>query len=148
MRVLIVEDDAFKSRQLMLFVESRIDGAVISTKVSYQGGLSEAVEANPDLIVLDMHLPNFDPVSFDGGYQNMLFAGRDILAELQRLGINTKVIVVTQFEQFGEGDDVTTLHALSERLQKDFPTLYRGTVYYHPAQEDWKSELGRLLEAL
>jgi CheY-like chemotaxis protein len=131
--------DEFKSSQLESFIGSSFPSASVVTKVSYQSGLCEAVENTPDIILLDMNLPNYDPDSSE--VETLLFAGREILQELNRLNICTMVVVVTQFEQFGEGADITTLEELSESLRKEFPGLYVGTVYYHPAQEDWKSAL-------
>ena len=139
MKVLIVEDDEFKSSLLVAFVGSAFRDATIVTKVSYQSGLCEAVEETPEVILLDMNLPNYDPDSSE--VETLLFAGRDILQELSRLRVRTKVIIVTQFEQFGEGVDITTLEELSESLREEFAGLYYGTVYYHPSQEDWKNTL-------
>lgn len=146
MRVLIVEDDEGKARQLEQFMTSTYTGADISTQVSYQSGLSSAVDSPPNLMLLDMNLPNYDPTPFDGGYKTLFFAGRDILRELKRLRITTRAIVVTQFEQFGEGEDITTLDELTTTLENDFPDLFCGTVYYHPSQEDWKRALKRLID--
>ncbi len=91
-----------------------------------------------------MNLPNYDP--HESEVESLLFAGRDILHELARLEIRTRIVVVTQFEQFGEGGDVTTLDELSQSLAQEFAGLYNGTIYYHPAQDDWKSGLGDLIE--
>jgi DNA-binding NarL/FixJ family response regulator len=147
-QVLIVEDDEFKSTQIASFLRSHYNDLTIITKVSYQSGLEEAVDRTPELILLDMNLPNFDPGAYDAGDQTMLFAGRDILKELMRLRVQTKVIVITQFEQFGVGEEVTTLRELSASLAADFPRNFCGTVYYHPAHEDWKSGLRVLIENL
>ncbi len=148
MEVLIIEDDDLKAKQLVKFVNEYFEEANLKICSSYQSGLSSAVKKYFDLILLDMNLPNYDTPVFDDGDQALLFAGKIILKELQRLDVNTQVIVVTQFEQFGEGDDITTLDELTESLEKEFSTSFRGTVYYHPAHEDWKITLLNIMQNL
>lgn len=148
MRILIVEDDEFKLSQLLSFVEAKCLHAAVLAKASYQSGLCAALDWSPDLILLDMNLPNYDTTPTDDGYRTLLFAGREILQELHRLKVRTSVIVVTQFEQFGEGDDVTTLTELSSSLKDQFADSFLGTVYYHPAQEDWKNSLLAIIRGI
>lgn len=146
MRLLIVEDDEFKLTQLEQFVATCFNGCEIISQRSFQSGLRSAIQDAPDVTILDMNLPNYDLSSRESGYMIRPFAGRDILRELRRRQSTSKVIVVTQFDKFGEGDDTTTLNEIRETLREEFPSIYRGTVYYHPAREDWKDELKELLK--
>jgi hypothetical protein len=63
------------------------------------------------------------------------------LREIQRRNLPSLVVIVTQFETFGEGEERLTLSQLSEELAKEFPRHYSGTIYYHPAQSDWRASL-------
>jgi DNA-binding NarL/FixJ family response regulator len=146
MKVLIIEDDDFKLKELAKFVEEHITGVHIELRRSYQSGLKAAVEISPELILLDMSLPNFDISRTEAGYGLLFFAGRDILLEIRRFKLSPEVIVVTQFEQFGEGDQLTTLEELRQQLASQFPKNYLATVYYHPAQDDWKNKLRELIQ--
>jgi DNA-binding NarL/FixJ family response regulator len=146
MKVLIVEDDEFKLTQLARFVALSLPDARIVERRSYQSGMKEALEGSPDVILLDMNLPNFDITATEGGYETLFFAGRDILLEIKRLLIPSLVIVVTQFDTFGEGPEATTLEELKQRLAEQFPQNYLETIYYHPAQEDWKTKLSDQLK--
>ncbi|QDT44618.1 hypothetical protein Pan241w_47310 [Gimesia alba] len=58
------------------------------------------------------------------------------------------VIIVTQYETFGDSDDKKTLEQLKAELKHDFPSVYRDAVYYHPAQSDWKTALTKVIEKL
>lgn len=145
MNILIIEDDEFKLGQVAAFVDEELRDAAVVKRQSFQSGLKEAIEGLPDLILLDMSLPIYDITTTEGGYSMHFFAGRDILREISRHRQHTDVIVVTQFEQFGEGKDRMTIVELKEQLANQFPNNYLATVYYHPAREDWKTQLKLLL---
>lgn len=141
MRILIVEDDLNKLHHLeqCLLVEYA-DAEIIQAR-SYQSGLKAALQTAPNFIVLDMTLPTYDVSTTESGGRPRPFAGREILSEVARKMKHGKVIVVTQFETFGEGIQKKTLVELDAELRGSFPELYIGAVYYHPAQSDWKMRL-------
>jgi CheY-like chemotaxis protein len=141
MTVLIIEDDPNKLRQISDHIRSLAPSATISERSSYQSGLREIVAEPPELILLDMSMPTYDISPTERGGRTRVYAGRDVLREMQRRGIGSKVIVVTQFESFGEGPTRKTLPELTAELRRGFPENYVTTVYYHPAQSDWKSQL-------
>jgi len=145
MTVLIVEDDENKALQLRDFVLLKVKGAELREARSYQSGLRAAIRSRPDLILLDMSMPTYDLSPSEPGGRPRAFAGRDILLELKRKKLPIKVIIVTQFERFGEGDETTTLDELKESLKRESIPNYVGSVYYHPARSDWREELTRLI---
>lgn len=145
MNILIVEDDLNKLNEVSDFLEKNITGCAITKAKSYQSGLKCITNTFFDFIVLDMTMPTFDASGNEMGGRPRPFAGRDILKEMKRKSIDIPVIIVTQFETFGEDDDKTTLHELNDNLSFEFPYLYKGSVYYHPAQSDWKIHLFDLI---
>ena len=80
-----------------------------------------------------------------GGGRKRLYAGRDVLHEVRRHKIQAKVIVVTQYETFGQGSQRRTLVELRQELGEEFAGTYLGTVYYYPSRSDWRTELSKLL---
>jgi hypothetical protein len=56
------------------------------------------------------------------------------------------VIVITQFESFGEPPDNKGLAELDAELKEKFPELYKGAIYYHASIFDWSKELTEALE--
>ena len=56
------------------------------------------------------------------------------------------VIVVTQFERFGEAEELITLDELRVNLAEHFPDSFRYAVFYQAANSEWKSELRRALQ--
>lgn len=149
MQILIVEDDPNKCRNILEFLhESRFSTQMeILEAHSYQSGLALAKARRPELVLLDMSLPTFDISSTETGGSLRTYGGKDILNELQRKGIPSRVIIVTQFDTFGEGVRRMTLKQLALGLARDFPINYAGVVYYDAARSDWKSSLDALIRA-
>jgi len=141
MNILIIEDDPNKLLQLTDCVRGLVVGADIVTTKSYQSGLREAVLRVPDVIVLDMSMPTYDVTPVERGGKIRPFAGREILHQLKRRSVHTRVVVVTQFERFGDGSDVMTLDALGTSLREEFADQYLGTVFYQPGHDEWREAL-------
>jgi len=97
------------------------------------------------MVLLDMQLPNFDIKPGEDGYKFRKLAGVDILNELTRKKKLCKVIVITQFETFGEGEFYINLSNLKHMLESRFSKLYINTVFYSPDNSLWQKELSFLL---
>ncbi len=141
MKVLLIEDDQNKSKQIIDFFQIEFKDSLIELRKSYQSGLKEILSTDYDYILLDMQLPNFDIKSGEDGYKFRKLAGVDILRELSRKKINCKVIVVTQFETFGENESYIELKDLKKIIEEQFGDLYIGTVFYSADMSIWQNEL-------
>ncbi len=149
MRVLIIEDDANKLAQLSGFVRDTYPDARVSEKRSYQSGLKEIMAGDPpDLLLLDMTLPTYDIGGSEPGGRTRAFAGREILAQMHRRAIRTNVIIVTQYEHFGDGHNMKTLAELRDEMLLSYTGLYRGTVFYQPSESGWRVELKTLWDGI
>jgi hypothetical protein len=93
------------------------------------------------LILLDMSLPTYEIRPGETGFDSPSFAGEEILEEMDRKGVRGAVVVVTQFETFGEGDTLTTLPELVERLAHRFPQIFKQAIFYSPGESTWTKEL-------
>jgi hypothetical protein len=145
MKILVVEDDSNKLQHLEQCLLAEHPRAEIIRARSYQSGLKASLSLTPNFTVLDMTLPTYDVSPTESGGRPRPFAGREILSEIARKVGYGKIIVVTQFETFGEGMQKKTLKELDTELREAFPKLYIGAVYYHPAQSDWKTILRKLV---
>ena len=148
MNILLVEDDQHKSSQIISFLSNVLNSPSIVLKKSYQSGLKEIVVNKFDLILLDMQLPNFDIKTGEDGYKFRKTAGMDILEEIQRKEISCKVIVVTQFETFGEGEFYIDLNDLKHILESQFKDIYVSTIFYSPQNTLWQTNLVNLINNL
>ena len=148
MKILIIEDDSNKSHQIIDFLKSTNSELEFSHKLSYQSGLRELLFGHYQLVLLDMSLPTYDISGHESGGRFRPFAGRELLYEITRKSKLTKVIVVTQFESFGEGDGTITNHELDEQLHKEFGGMYGGMVYYNASVATWKDTLSELIKSV
>ena len=149
MRILIIEDDENKRSQLLTFLEQDVPSAAVDTAGSLHSGLGKLLSAKYDLILLDMTMPTFDVTADEGGGRPQPYGGRSLLRQMDRRGISTPVVVVTQFDRFGDADDALTLTELESELALGHPRIYRGSVYYNATVESWKGQLhGRIAEVL
>ena len=148
MNALIVEDDENKRIQLESFIRKAFPQAMVSIAKSLQSGLRLILLEKYDYVILDMTMPTYDiSVEEDGG-RPQAYAGREILRQLDRREIVLPVIVVTQFDRFGEGKETLTLSELDAQLRMQHPHIYMGSVYYNPALEGWKQELSRAIKKI
>jgi CheY-like chemotaxis protein len=139
--ILLIEDDQDKREQLLAFLESSFPGVRIDVSKSFRSGVDEAIKGGWTLIILDMTMPTFDLTGDEDGGRPQVYAGLEILRQMRRLHVDTPVLVVTQFDQFGEGNETLTLSQVDRRLRSTHPTSYKGSVYYNPVLSDWQREL-------
>ena len=128
MKLLLIEDDEPKKGRIVELLERELRGAQVIHKRSYQSGLRELLRELPDLVLLDMNLPNYDITDEEPGGRIQQFAGREFLRQLNRRKIKVPVIVVTAFDNFGDGDDEIDLNDLNEELIKTYSENYIGYV--------------------
>jgi CheY-like chemotaxis protein len=144
-RVLVVENDLNKAKQLIAYIKEIIPGVEVQERNSYQSGLKSALLEEFSIIVLDMTLPTFDEKGTESGGRERRYGGSQVLSQLERKGNKTPVIVVTQFEKFGEGAELITLDELRSQLCERYSSFYKGTVFYQAADARWKVDLKRLI---
>lgn len=145
MNCLIVEDDENKSSQILQFMAERFPHATLRTARSLQSSIRQLLEKPPDLVLLDMTLPDYDTGPDEPGGHLHPLGGSEFLSQMERFERIIPVIVVTQFETFGKGAQAMNVGALERLLQKEHPRVYRGLVYYHAAVQGWRQRLDLLV---
>jgi CheY-like chemotaxis protein len=143
--ILVIEDDDNKLSQLCALLDEAFSGVDVRTARSLQSGVRQVRAEVPNLVLLDMTLPNFDATPDDPGGQTRNFGGREFLKQLDRFDIRVPVIVVTQFITFGHGAQAIQLGDLDHELREGFSHNYVGCVYYHTSIHRWKEELQQLV---
>ena len=144
MKMLIIEDDEDKLKTLAEFIDAEFPGYVVETAKSYNSGLRAIIKGNNlyDFILLDMSMPNYDvsPSEPSGGSPES-FAGSELLAQMKLRNIQIPTVVVTMFDAFGDNSSKVSLDQLVEKLAIQFQPTFRGSVYYNPAEDGWRSSL-------
>lgn len=148
MKVLVIEDDKNKLTQIRTYLDGLDKLVVYDFAMSYQSALNKILNYDYKLIILDMSLPNFDITPTEDGEPFRPYGGKQILSEMKRKRIRGDVVVLTQFETFGEGDQQMNLEQLNTELLSTFPDLYKGSIYYKSSQSKWKDELFSYLKEL
>ncbi len=147
MKILLVEDDEDKREDLSSFICEKLTTNLRIAR-SIQSGKKALKDEKYDLILLDMTIPTFDVSPQEQGGRTQPFGGRMLLSEMTRQRIETKVIVVTQFDLFGKGEEEITLHELDMQLKDSFPKIYFGAIHFSVSITGWKDLLYKKITAL
>lgn len=144
MRIILVEDDEYKAKQIEMFVKGI--GHDIDIYKAYNTGMRGILRGGYDLALLDMTIPSFEispehPVS-----RSRKYGGKDILNEMQRCEIQLPVIVITQYKVFDDGEK--SLEKLDEELLLEYNENYRGIIYYNSSILDWQDKLQSIMNNL
>lgn len=143
MNVLLIEDNQYKATQLEKFISEEFPHIVLTLKGSYNSGLREIILNNKyDLILLDISMPTYDVKPGESGGEPIPLAGKFILKEMFLRDINTKVIVVTMYENFVDG---TQLKFLDKQFKEEFDSIYSGFVYFAHGDSSWKQALKKFI---
>ncbi len=145
MQLLLVEDDQNKRDRITAYLAEDYPSVSVSVACSLVSGLRAANEISPDLVILDMTLPNYDGPTEGRSNRMHAFGGEEFLRQAKRRKINTKVVVVTQFETFGDPPNLKTLIDISNSLSQKYAEIFIGSIYYHASQSKWKSELSFII---
>lgn len=145
MKVLIIEDTDYKVDALSTAVTVALPKARIECARAFHTGIEKIREFKPHIVLLDMTLPTFESKTGELDGRTRLYGGREILAEIDFTGLKPKVIIVTQFDRFGEPPNSIEFPALLKQLSKAFPDLISGGVYYSNVTNRWRRDLNSLL---
>lgn len=147
MRILIIEDSEEKLNDMIDWAHDRFLSPHIVQARSLHTGKSAALDLSIDLVLLDMTMRNYERTPGEDGGRPHFFAGREILRRMNRERVSTPVIVVTQFDRFGDEDDFKTLADLKSEMKSRFVN-YVGTVHYRANVDDWRTALDKLIGCL
>lgn len=142
MKILIVEDNQKKLKNLRKWIENTIDKADVEEAISYTSGVRKIYEGGWDLVLLDMSLPTYDITPQEQGGDKKPLAGKEIMRRMIFRKISTPVIIVTQFETFG--DKEISINSLNEEFVKEYSSIWRGTINYDEIKMTWIEELNRI----
>ena len=146
MTILVVEDDENKRERVVQSIRDLAPGASIVTARSLRSGLEQVIGGQFDLIFMDMTMPTYDISTEEDGGRFQAYAGREILRQMDRRGIRAPVVICTQYDSFGEGNERLTVIELDEQLRRSHSGNYRGFIFYSASAEAWKEHLARYLK--
>jgi len=145
MRILVIEDDQYKLDNLVEFINKKYTDSEITIAKSVSSSIKAVNHETFDFIILDMSLPTFDVSPSESGGKPQGFGGVDILRYLEAQDYEGTIIVVTQFEKFGDGDDEKDLSILSDQLLEEFPQILKAVIYFDSSVKAWQAELSKIM---
>ncbi|MBR1693674.1 MAG: hypothetical protein IJ711_13020 [Lachnospiraceae bacterium] len=146
MKLLIIEDNLNKLKNIREFVKKTYAGADIHDALSYTAGLRRIYDQEWDVILLDMSLPIYDMSEQETGGDKKSIAGKEIMKRMVYRDILIPTIVITQFDTFGERE--ISIHTLNEEFKETLSEVWRGTINYEDSTNKWMSELKILLDKI
>lgn len=140
MKCLLVEDDKYKAKNIEDVLNNNFNIEIVR-KISFKTALIESLNPSYDFILLDMSMLTFDITSDEKGGRPRHYAGKEIILKMQYRNIDTPVIVITQFENFGEGNNQMNLKDLIKQLENINYKGYQETIFYNMVGSDWQEKL-------
>lgn len=136
MKILIIEDDTFKCKDIVKCLQENLPQAEIDTATSYAKGVKKGYSGNYNLIIVDNCLPFYESNPYDL-HPDM---AELIMEELDELAGDTvgKFIICSLYETEEEGEKL-------RRVQKRRSSVCLGVVRYECNCDNWKDELITLI---
>jgi DNA-binding NarL/FixJ family response regulator len=148
MKILLVEDDENKRRQVVRALREASPQAVVHEARSLTSGLRALESEKWDLVVLDMSIPAFDITRDERGGRPQALGGRDMLRHMRRLAVASPVVVLTQYDEFGEGPRAMSLDQLDHLLHREHGPGYLGAIVYNVVYDEWRATLASTVQGL
>ncbi|MCG6398902.1 response regulator [Vibrio fluvialis] len=145
MKICVIEDSPQKLEKILTLLKFSLPNINITSLGSYQSGLKYIKAENPELVILDMTLPTFDRGAGKREGRMRPFGGEDVMRKMQLNNIQSKVIVVTQFSSFDDGDEKVDYKTLFTRCKIEFKGLFIEGIKYSHSSDDWMNELSSII---
>lgn len=146
--VLIVEDDELKLRAILKFFKDNFPRWRVTEARSLTSAIGALENTSFDVAVIDMSLPTYDMnESTMGGGNPQGFGGEDVIRFMAATGIEAKVVVVTQYDEFQDvdGGASRSLEEIELSLRAEIGDPFIGAVFYAGQHGDWQLSLLDLL---
>lgn len=141
MKILIVEDEDLKMKDIQRFVSESYPDAVIDQATSYADAVKYCYSVIYDFVILDMNIPQYGNSDHDKSIVSN--GGEMIVRELYSEDIFIKFAFVSQYETVGE----ESIDSFDERMKTYCPQTYCGFVYFEANDDGWKLKLLDILKS-
>ncbi len=132
MKILIIEDDGNKCKDIVKCLQGNYSQVDIDTAASYSKGVKKGYSGKYDIIIVDNCLPFYDTNPYDL-HPDMAELIMEELYELEGESVG-KFIICSQYETEEEGEKLL-------RVQKRRSNVCLGVVRYECICDNWKAEL-------
>ena len=148
MFILLVEDDEFKSNAIQSEILELGLKADFQVETTVHGAVQKLNEQDFDLILLDMSLPSYQLIQGKGSPIPMPSGGMEVLMELDYLGRQDEVIILTQYYEI-EIDEILYSHKdAQEKINQEYNVNLLRIILFKREDKDWKKILSEEIEGL
>ncbi|WP_057462200.1 response regulator [Pseudovibrio sp. POLY-S9] len=144
-KVLIVEDDAFKAESIRLIVEHDLAPVFLVEATSVHSAINAIHEGEFDLILLDMSLPSHEAAPGVGTAASMPSGGMSVLMELDYLGRTDPIVILTQYREIEIDSELVQLSRSADQIKSSYGVSLKGVVLYKHGDRLWKNKLREYL---
>ena len=143
MKILVIEDIEFKLKKILDLLDNlkKVKNISYDYAKSYATGLDKAIEIEFDLIILDMSLPTYEKTTKSTGGRIRMFGGKEIIRQLKRENKLKPFIILSQYKEFDNSDDIKSLNEVGISLKKSYGDYYISTILYESSSIIWKTLL-------
>ena len=141
MTILFVENEKDKKKEIIEYLCHILKKPIIKEVESIMSGFVELSEREYDYVLLDMSLPLYDSNVNDEDNITVPFGGLDILDEIERLQLSSKVIVITAFDVIEDDAKRLTIWELDYVMKEEYTNNYYGCIHYDQSSLEWKSTI-------
>lgn len=143
MRVLIIEDTEAKMKVIEECVRGNGEEWEFTEAMSYSAGIQKIYAGGWNLILMDMSLPTYNISRTESGGTKKPVAGKELMARMLSRKIFIPVIIITQFDTFGDNQ---SLESLNKEFEEEYTQIWRGTISYD--KPGWQEQLLKLIEEI
>tara|TARA_A100000171_G_C2121064_1_gene140792 strand:- start:370 stop:837 length:468 start_codon:yes stop_codon:yes gene_type:complete len=147
-KVLLIEDDEHKVRDIAQLITENFPGLVIEAATNVREGFIRAKDTNAEVLILDMALPTFGKRTSSIGGLNQPQGGLEIIRLLHRIGKPIKVIILTQYPDIELNGEFYPLEKARGLLVGHYDCDIRGAILYKYQDEEWKKPFLKILSAI
>lgn len=146
MRVLVVEDDTFKSDNIIEIVDNAFGAGACCLARSVSEAVGAIGETQFDLVIIDMALPSHPALPGGGSPLSLLTGGLEVLFELQARGRRDRCVVITQYPEIEICGEFFPVLQASAEIQRQFEVRVVACIEYGEANTTWRASLMHICE--
>lgn len=140
-KILVVEDDSFKSKSLCDFLYKFFENPTIDLAASLVEGISLVNNNVYDLIFVDMAIPSHPSIPGGGAPMSLLTGGLDILLELKYLERCDPCFIITQYPDIEIGGQFYSIDDAAEEIKQQLGCAVLACISYNEGSDSWKASL-------
>lgn len=146
MKILLIEDDSFKSESIVIFLNELYPGALLDICSSLSEGIDYVNKTIYDYVLVDMAIPSH-PIEPGGGSPlSLLTGGLDIILELKYMERKDSCIIITQYPDLELCGQLFSLDEAVEQLQVQLGCTVLACIEYNEGSVRWQYDLQMALK--